>query len=158
MASTHLHYQITNADIGREFVKLGIIIPLSFALVGSTIIYHGEHALDNAALYALIGIVGLAILFLQGVAWWYFRHPDTHEFEITDSQVKYKTSNRGYEIALSDIQKIVTSRIIGSSTSRIDYFIETKNGQSFAIPKIHRLPDGKIIRALMKANPAITKE
>lgn len=158
MTTTHLHYEITNADIGHEFVKLGIVIPLSFALVGGAMIYYGKGSVDPAALYILPGMVIIGFIFLQGIAWWHFRNPNYHEFTITDERVEYRTQSGGFNLLLSDIQKIATSRVIGSNTSRIDYFLMTKTGETFSIPKLHKLTDGKIIKVLMGVNPAIKKE
>ncbi|QEY18786.1 hypothetical protein D0C16_24055 [Cellvibrio sp. KY-GH-1] len=158
MTRTHLHYEITNADIGHEFVKLGIVIPLSFMVVGGAIMYYGKGSIDPAARYFVPGMVIIGFLLLQGIAWWHFRHPNYHEFTITDERVEHRTQTGGFNLLLSDIQKIVTSRVIGSNSSRIDYFLKTKTGERFSIPKLHKLPDGKIIKILLEVNPSILKE
>ena len=42
MARTFLDYQITSEEIANEFVKLGIVIPLSFVIGGGLIFYYGK--------------------------------------------------------------------------------------------------------------------
>lgn len=154
MAVTYLDYQINSRDIAREFVTMGIAIPLSFALVGALIIYYGQKN-QPAAVYAIATMVSLSFLILQSIAWWYFRHPNFYVFRITADTVEYKTKIGGYRLELNSIERIQTSRTLGGETSTIDYFLITNTGESFKIPKIHKLPDGKIIKILMKANPAI---
>lgn len=157
MVMTHLEYKITSEEIAREFVKLGVVIPLSFALVGGLVIHYDKHN-NPTALYVVSAMVSLAFLMLQGIAFWYFRHPNFYEFKITDELVEYKTNNDGYKVGLTSIQRIETSRTLGGETSTIDYFFVTDSGKRFKVPKIHKLPDGKIVKATMRANPAIIKK
>ncbi|MDR7090235.1 MULTISPECIES: hypothetical protein [Cellvibrio] len=156
MAKTYLDYQITSEDIAWEFLKLGIVIPLSFALVGGLINHYGKQN-EPATLYVVGGMISIVFLILQGIAFWYFRHPNFYEFKITHEVVEYKTNSEGYQLPLASILRIETSRTIGGETSRIDYFFVTDSGKSFKVPKIHKLPDGKIVKIMMEANPAIVK-
>lgn len=156
MAKTYLDYQITSEDIAWEFVKLGIVIPLSFTLVAGLINHYGKQN-EPATFYVVGAMISMVFLILQGIAFWYFRHPNFYEFKITDDIVEYKTNSEGYQLPLASIQRIETSRTIGGETSIIDYFFVTDAGKSFKVPKIHKLPDGKIIKIMMKANPAIVK-
>ncbi len=157
MTMIYLDYQISSRDIAREFVKMGVVIPLSFALVGALFIYYGQKT-EPAAIYAIATMVSLSFLLLQSIAWWYFQHTNFYAFRISADTVEYKTKAGGYRLELNSIQRIQTSRTLGGETSTIDYFLVTNAGESFKVPKIHKLPDGKIIKILMKANPAIIRK
>jgi hypothetical protein len=156
MARTYLDYQITSEDIAWEFLKLGIVIPLSFALVAGLINHYGKQN-EPATFYVVGGMISIVFLILQGIAFWYFRHPNFYEFKITNEVVEYKTNSEGYQLPLASILRIETSRTIGGETSMIDYFFVTDSGKSFKVPKIHKLPDRKIVKIMMEANPAIVK-
>ena len=157
MARIFLDYQITSEEIANEFVKLGIVIPLSFVIGGGLIFYYGKPT-DAAPFYAVGAMALLAFVMLQGIAFWYFRHPNFYEFKITDEHVEYKTKKEGYRVELASIQRIETSRTIGGETSSISYFFVTEAGKVFNIPKIHNLPDGKIVKTLLEAKPGIVKK
>lgn len=144
----YFSYEITNHEIARDFLFLGVVISLAFSFGSVALIYFAE---KKGSLLFLIGFCIMPLVIMGVISSLYFINKKQNSFYIGSEKIFSDVGNVRYEILTADVSEI----LVATQSGRATYTMVLRNGEAHQLPKLHRVAEGKILDALHIANKNI---
>lgn len=144
----YFSYEITNEEIARDFLFLGVVISLAFSFGSVALIYFAE---KKGSLLFLIVFCLMPLVVMGFISSLYFTKKKQNSFYIGAEKIFSDVGDVSYEILTADVLEV----LVATQSGRATYTMALRNGEAHQLPKLHRVAEGKVLDALNIANKKI---